>query len=75
VLKLFTANTNTALQFVAQTNISYSVQYRSAISSTNWMTVTNVASQPSNVRTVNVNTPNQPVDVERYYRVVTPQVQ
>jgi hypothetical protein len=75
VLKLFTANTNTALQFVAQTNISYSVQYRSTISSTNWTTVTNVASQPSNVRTVNVNTPNPPPDVERYYRVVTPQVQ
>ena len=75
VLKLFTANTNTALQFVAQTNISYSVQYRTTINSTNWTTVTNVASQPSNVRTVNVNTPNPPPNVERYYRVVTPQTQ
>ena len=74
LLKLFLTSTNKALEFVAQTNISYSVQYRTALGTQVWTTVSNVAAQPSLIRTVQVNTPNPPPERERYYRVVTPQV-
>lgn len=72
VLKLFVSGGG--LEFVAQTNIGYSVQFNPILSSTNWTVLTNVAAQPSQVRTIQVNAPNPPPDPERFYRVVTPPV-
>ena len=74
VLKLELAAGNSALQFVAQSNLSYSLQYRTNLSSALWTSVTNVAGVTNGVRTIQVNTPNPPPDWERYYRVATPLV-
>jgi len=75
VLKLsLTTPNNQALQFVAQSNLSYSLQYRTNLSAAAWTSVSNVALHSSLVRTVLVNTPNPPPDRERYYRVATPAV-
>jgi hypothetical protein len=74
VLKLALTITNAGLmQFVAQSNISYSVQYRTDLLSNQWNRVTNITAQ-SGVRTVEVNAPNPPPDPSRFYRVVTPQL-
>jgi hypothetical protein len=73
VLKLFTTGTNTALlQFVAQTNIDYSVQRRTNLTTAPWSMFTNIIAHPSQVRTVLVNTPNPSPEPLRFYRVVTP---
>jgi hypothetical protein len=72
VLKLVLTATNSAvLEFVAQPNIAYTVQYRTNLSSALWNTLTNV---PASVvtGTVQVNTPNPLPERERYYRIVTP---
>jgi hypothetical protein len=74
VLKLALTVGNTALQFVAQTNLSYSLQYRTNLAAAMWTTLSNVTGQASNVRTVLVNTPNPAPERERYYRVATPAV-
>jgi len=76
LLKLFTVATNAALlQFVAQPNIAYTVQYRTNFvpqaGGTAWNTLTNITSQ-SGVRTVEVNHILAPLPDERYLRVVTP---
>ena len=72
VLKLVrTATNSTALEFVAQANLGYSLQYRTNLASALWNTLTSVAAQ-SSVRTVQVNAPNPLPDRERYYRIVTP---
>src|SRR5678810_642258 len=43
LLKLYLSATNAALlQFTAQTNISYTVQSRTNLVSTDWLTVTNI---------------------------------
>ena len=60
------------LQFVAQSNIAYSVQQRTNLSFAPWSSLTNIGAQ-SLVRTVEVVTPNPPpTRWERFYRVVTP---
>ena len=72
VLKLVLTATNAnVLQFVAQTNLGYSVQYRTNLSAGLWNTQTSIIAQ-SQVRTVQVNAPNPPPDPQRYYRIVTP---
>ena len=72
VLKLTLTTTNTAvLQFVAQTNIGYSLQYRTNLNSAVWNSFTSIAAQ-SLVQTVRVGVPKPPPDVARFYRVVTP---
>jgi hypothetical protein len=74
VLKLTLTATNPAvLQFVAQSNISYTVQCRTNLSTAPWQTVTNILGQTNSVRTISVTASNAPpADLERYYRVVTP---
>jgi hypothetical protein len=59
------------LEFVAQSNIAYTIQYRTNFGAASWSSVTNIASQPSN-RTIQLNAPNPLPEAERYYRVVTP---
>jgi hypothetical protein len=70
VLNATNANT---LTFVAQTNVSYTIQCRTNFSSALWSNITSITVQTF-VRTVQVNTPNLPSEGERYYRVVTPMV-
>ena len=59
------------LQFIAQSNLSYAVQFNTNLTTTNWFLLSNVAAQ-SLVRTVLVNDPNPPTNRHRYYRAVTP---
>jgi hypothetical protein len=72
VLKVIFTETNAnVLSFVAQTNLSYSVQWRSNLSAASWANLTNLF--PSNqVRTITVNSGTTPPGTERYFRVVTP---
>ena len=74
VMKLTFATTNTALlEFVARSNITYSIQFRTNLVTGSWNNPTNLNAQ-SQTRTVQVNTVSSPALPERYYRVVTPQV-
>ncbi len=74
VLKITLAATNAArLNFVAQTNIGYTVQYRTNLSLGLWNPFSNISAQ-SQVRTIQVNTPYPPPESERFYRIVTPPV-
>ena len=59
------------LQFVAQSNISYSVQFNTSLIGTPWSTLSNVAAQPL-VRTVLVTDPSLATNRVRFYRAVTP---
>ncbi len=73
VLKIVMSATNgSQLEFVAQTNISYSVQWRTNLSSAAWGNLTNISGQ-SGVRTIQLNNVFLPAEGERYYRIVTPQ--
>jgi hypothetical protein len=72
VLKLELAAGNSALQFVAQSNLSYSLQYRTNLSGAPWTVVTNVLGLTNAVRTIQVNATNPPPGWERFYRVATP---
>jgi hypothetical protein len=74
VLRLERVAGNSALQFVAQSNLSYSLQWRTNLASAAWMSLTNVAGVTNGVRTIQVTVPNPPPDWERYYRVATPLV-
>jgi hypothetical protein len=69
-LTLSTANTE-VLEFVAESNIAYTVQYRTNLTFAPWSSLTNFSAQPQ-ARTVQVNAPSPPPTWERYYRVVTP---
>ena len=59
------------LQFVAQSNISYAVQFQSNITTQPWLLLSNVPAQPL-VRTVLVTDPNPATNTTRFYRAVTP---
>ncbi|HTD65020.1 MAG TPA: lamin tail domain-containing protein [Candidatus Limnocylindria bacterium] len=73
VLKIVLSTTNASqLQFVAQSNISYSVQFHTNLASGAWNNVTNINAQ-SGVRTIEVNNAFGPPAPERYFRIVTPQ--
>ena len=72
VLKLTLTTTNTAvLQFVAQPNIGYTLQYRTNLNSALWNNVTSIAAQ-SIMQTIRVSVPKPPPESARFYRVVTP---
>jgi hypothetical protein len=74
VLKIVLSATNaTQLNFTAQSNISYTVQYRTNLVVLPWSNLTSISAQPL-VRTVQVNTVTAPAAPERYYRIVTPSV-
>jgi hypothetical protein len=75
VLKLTLTTTNSAvLEFVAQSNVTYTVQYRTNLSFAVWSNLMNISAQ-SQARTVQVNAPNPPPSAwQRFYRVVTPLV-
>jgi hypothetical protein len=75
VLKIVLTATNAnVLEFVAQTNLSYSVICRTNLAIGSWNAITNVALSTNLVRTITVHTATGPVAAERYYRVVTPRV-
>jgi uncharacterized repeat protein (TIGR01451 family) len=75
VLKLIVSATNRAvLQFVAQSNLGYTLQYRTNVNDASWATLTNIAPVPSQVRTVEVSTPTPPPESLRFYRIATPLV-
>jgi hypothetical protein len=72
VLKIVLTATNAnVLQFVAETNLTYSVQSRTNISTATWTNLTNIGASPS-VRTIQVNSATAPPADERYFRVITP---
>jgi hypothetical protein len=74
LLQIVLSATNTStLQFVAQTNIDYTVQYRTNLSAALWNSLTNIPAS-SLLRTVEVDVATPPGNGERYYRVVTPLV-
>ena len=58
-------------EFVAQSNIAYTIQYRTNLSGPPWTSVTNIAGQ-SLIRTILLNAPYPAPEPERYFRVVTP---
>jgi hypothetical protein len=69
---LFSATNTTELNFIAQSNISYTVQWQTNPTLTDWLRLTNINAQPS-VRTIQVETATDPASPQRYFRVVTPQ--
>ncbi len=73
VLKILLSTTNSApWSFIAQPNLSYSVQWRSNLTTMAWTNLTSIFAQPL-LRTVDVNTATAPPGAERYLRIVTPQ--
>jgi hypothetical protein len=74
VLKIVLTATNAnQLNFVAQSNISYSLQWRTNLLSGGWNNLTSLTAEPL-VRTVLVNASSAPLAAERYFRIVTPSV-
>ena len=74
VLKIVLSATNAAqLNFTAQSNISYTVQWRTNLVQPAWSNLTSITAQPL-VRTVLVDTATAPAGSERYLRIVTPLV-
>jgi hypothetical protein len=59
------------LSFQAVSNRSYSVQFRNALGTGDWLRVTNI-SPTTNDRTIMLTNP-APGIAERFYRLVTPQ--
>jgi hypothetical protein len=73
VLKIVLTATNASvLEFVAQTNLTYSVQSRTNLSSAVWANWTNI-SLSNAVRTIRVDSATAPAGNERFFRVITPQ--
>jgi hypothetical protein len=58
-----------ALSFLAVSNRSYSVVYRTSLSDPIWLNLTNVVVQPTNCL---ISIPQSPLGATRYYRLVTP---
>ena len=77
LLKLVQSATNSALlQFVAQTNLGYTLQYSTNLLGapmTTWASFTNILAAPT-VRTVQVAVPKPPTEPARFYRIVSPAV-
>jgi hypothetical protein len=59
------------LEFLAQANLAYAVQFATNLESALWSEITNVA-PAAEVRTIRVNAPAPPPEPRRFYRVVTP---
>jgi hypothetical protein len=71
VLHLALNETNPGLlQFIAQSNIAYRVEYRTNLASDSWSTFTSLAAQAYQ-RTAQVSVPYPPLVPARYYRIVT----
>ena len=74
VLKIvFSATNATVLNFVAQSNYSYTVQWQTNLTTPAWSNLTSIIAQPL-VRTILVNSATAPAGTERYLRIVTPLV-
>ena len=74
VLKIVLSATNAALlNFTAQSNLSYTVQWRTNLVAPAWSNLTSITALPL-VRTVLVNSASAPAAPERYLRIVTPLV-
>ncbi|HWN97402.1 MAG TPA: hypothetical protein VNT99_20390, partial [Methylomirabilota bacterium] len=72
VLKLSVTSFNPLrLQFVAQSNLAYAVQFNTNIGLSSWSVLSNVSAQPL-IRTVIVTDPNPPTNRVRFYRAVIP---
>jgi hypothetical protein len=72
VLKVVLSATNaTELNFTAQSNISYTVQWQTNIAGTAWQNLTNIIAEPA-VRTITLDMSLAPASADRYFRVVTP---
>jgi hypothetical protein len=75
VLKLTVNSTNHhLLEFVAQSNISYTVQYRTNLTTADWTTLMYVFPEAQEAHKISVDAANLPPDWTRFYRVVTPLV-
>ncbi len=75
VLKIVLTATNAnVLEFVAQTNLTYSVQSRTNLSDAIWNTLTNITLSNA-VRTIRVDSATAPAGNERFIRVITPRAQ
>jgi hypothetical protein len=70
---IFSTTNASELVFVAQTNLSYSVQWRTNLVSPTWTNLTSILASPL-VRTISVDSATAPAAGERYFRVVTPMV-
>ena len=68
---VLTATNANLLQFVAQTNLSYSVQWKTNLAAPLWNALTNITAN-SQVRTVQVDSATAPASGERYFQVITP---
>jgi hypothetical protein len=64
-----TATNRSALQFTAQSNITYVIQFSTSLSSNTWDTISNVSPQ-NTPRTIVF--PDNSTNAQRYYRVVVP---
>jgi hypothetical protein len=74
VLKILLTSTNDGpWQFIAQPNISYSVQWRSNLTTAAWTTLTSITAQAL-LRTVDVNPAATMATGQKYFRIVTPLV-
>jgi len=74
VLKVLFSTTNAAeLNFTAESNISYTVQWQTNLAGPGWNHLTNITAQPL-VRTITFDTAAAPPSAARYYRIVTPLV-
>ena len=74
LLNISLSETNpTTFQFVAQTNLGYTVQWRTDLSPAAWNRLTNIPASPL-VRTVVVDVAAPPAGGQCYYRIVTPPV-
>jgi hypothetical protein len=75
VLKVFLTQTNlaTPLQFDAQSNITYTIQYRTNFDAAPWQTLSKVAPQAA-VRTILFASPPETTNNPRYFRVLVPPV-
>jgi hypothetical protein len=73
VLKIVVTATNAnVLQFVAETNLTYTVQSRTNLTGGSWTNLTNI-DKSLLVRTIQVDTATAPAVNERFIRVITPQ--
>jgi hypothetical protein len=71
-LKIFLTTTNaTLLNFVAQSNVAYAVQFRPSLASNSWINFTSFGAQ-SLTRTAQFSVPNPPPEPARFYRVIIP---
>lgn len=60
------ANGEFRFQFNADSNLTYAVEFSDVLNSTNWMTLTNITAQATNIAVINAITNNA-----RFYRVRT----